>query len=369
MAGNKLKKYLFFFDSRATFSYSNNVIKFFKKKRIKYKTLVSGNYLEQEMKIGTKIFQKNKLNISAITKFNSPNTKPESWPISFGKAMIKYAKIISRIKPDIAIITGDRIETLSFCITCAYMNVPLAHIQAGDQSGHIDDISRAAIAKFSNIHFAPSIEACKRLINWGENKKRIFFTGAPQLDDISFNKNIKKKNFYIVIFHPVLNEQKDLYRQIDSLLNAIKKTKINVKWIYPNNDAGYKKILEKINVSKNKNISIVSNYERSEFVKIMHESLGIIGNSSCGIIEASLFKIPVINIGSRQNGRPQSSNIINSKTETKSIINCINFIRKNKKFRKTLRKVRNPFFKKRSSEIIGKILIDLKKDNELLIKY
>jgi hypothetical protein len=51
MAGNKLKNYLFFFDSRATFAYSNNVIKFFKKKKIKYKVLVSGNYLEKEMKI------------------------------------------------------------------------------------------------------------------------------------------------------------------------------------------------------------------------------------------------------------------------------------------------------------------------------
>jgi GDP/UDP-N,N'-diacetylbacillosamine 2-epimerase (hydrolysing) len=369
MAGNKLKKYLFFFDSRATFAYSNNVIKFFKKKRIKYNTLISGNYLEKEMRIDKKIFQKNKLNISAISKFNSPNNKPESWPISFGKAMIKYAKIISRIKPDITIITGDRIETLSFCITCAYMNVPIAHIQAGDQSGHIDDIARAAIAKFSNIHFAPSINARKRLINWGENKKRIFFTGAPQLDDININKNVKKKNFYIVIFHPILNEQKNLHQQIDALLKAIKKTGIDVLWIYPNNDSGYKQILKKINITKNKNISVVSNYERSEFVKLLHQSSGIIGNSSCGIIEASLFKIPAINIGNRQNGRPQSCNIINCKPEMQSIINSINFIRKNKNFKTSLKKVKNPFYKKKSSQIISKILINLKKDNKLLTKY
>ena len=31
MATNKIKKILFFFDSRATFSYSNNIIKVFKK--------------------------------------------------------------------------------------------------------------------------------------------------------------------------------------------------------------------------------------------------------------------------------------------------------------------------------------------------
>jgi GDP/UDP-N,N'-diacetylbacillosamine 2-epimerase (hydrolysing) len=369
MASNKLKKYLFFFDSRATFSYSNNVINFFKKKKIKYKILVSGNYLEQEMKIDKEIFQKNRLTISAISKFNSPSNKSESWPISFGKAMVKYAKIIAKIKPDIAIITGDRIETLSFCITCAYMNVPLAHIQAGDQSGHIDDIARAAIAKFSNIHFAPSINACKRLIDWGENKKRIFFTGAPQLDDININNNQKKKDFYIVIFHPILNEQKNLHQQIESLLKAIKKTRIKVLWIYPNNDAGYMKILKKINKINNRNISVVSNYERSQFINILNQSSGIIGNSSCGIIEASLFKIPVINIGNRQNGRPRSSNIVNCKPEVGSIISSINFIKKNKIFKKSLNKTKNPFYKKKSSEIIGKILINLKKKDWLLAKY
>lgn len=369
MASNKLKKYLFFFDSRATFSYSNNVIKFFKKKKIKYKILVSGNYLEHEMKIDKEIFHKNKLTISAISKFNSPNNKAESWPISFGKAMVKYAKIIAKIKPDIVIITGDRIETLSFCITCAYMNVPIAHIQAGDRSGHIDDIARAAIAKFSNIHFAPSINACKRLSDWGEHKKRIFFTGAPQLDDININNNQKKKNFYIVIFHPILNEQKNLHQQMESLLKAIKKTRIKVLWIYPNNDAGYKQILKKINKINNRNISVVSNYERSEFINVLNQSSGIIGNSSCGIIEASLFKIPVINIGNRQNGRPQSSNIVNCKPEAGSIISSINFIKKNKNFKKSLKNTKNPFYKKKSSEIIGKILINLKKKDWLLAKY
>ena len=53
----------------------------------------------------------------------------------------------------------------------------------------------------------------------------------------------------------------------------------------------------------------------------------------------------------------------------KNIINSINFIKKDKKFKKTLKNVKNPFYKKRSSEIISKILINLRKDNKLLIKY
>ena len=113
--------------------------------------------------------------------------------------MIGYAEKLSKLKPDLAIITGDRIETLAFSRTCAYMNMPIA-IFGGDKSGHIDDLSRAAISKFANIHFAPSIEACKRLIKWGEDKKRIFFTGAPQLDDININKNQKNQIIILLFF-------------------------------------------------------------------------------------------------------------------------------------------------------------------------
>ena len=55
MDRNKINKYLFFFDSRATFAYSNNIIKIFKKKKIKFQNFISGNYLETEMKINKNI--------------------------------------------------------------------------------------------------------------------------------------------------------------------------------------------------------------------------------------------------------------------------------------------------------------------------
>lgn len=368
MDRNKLNKFLFFFDSRATFAYSNNVLKYFKKNQLNYKIFVSGNYLEKQMKIDKKIFSKNKLKISAKVKFESPNNNISSWPKSFGKAMIGYAEKLSKLKPDLAIITGDRIETLAFSITCAYMNIPIAHIQAGDKSGHIDDLSRAAISKFSNIHFAPSAEACKRLISWGEDRSRIFFTGAPQLDDINPDKSQKKSDYYIVIFHPILNEQKYLNKHLNNLIAAINKTNINVIWIYPNNDVGYKRILNLLK-KKNKNIKLVSNFERTDFIKILKKSKGMIGNSSAGIIEASMLKIPVLNIGNRQNGRPQSKNIVNCKPNLKSIVEKINFIKDNKSFLKSLENVKNPFFIKGSSKKVTKILMNLEKGNKLLKKY
>jgi len=377
MERNKIKKFLFFFDSRATFSYSNNVIKIFKNNKLNYEILVSGNYLEKKMKIQKNIFEKYDLKVAYKVKFKSPTKVIGSWPKSFGKAMIDYSNALSRIKPDLIILTGDRIETLCFCITASYMNIPIAHIQAGDKSGHIDDLARASIAKFSHLHFAPSIEACKRLKFWGEDEKRIFLTGAPQLDDIqnqlkNLNNNFEDKffrDYYLVIFHPVLNELESISQQISNLLKAINKSKINVKWIYPNNDMGYDKIYKKIIKNRNKKIEIIPNYERSDFLKILKNSKGIIGNSSSGIIEAPSFKIPVINIGTRQKGRPQSHNIVNCNYSYIEILKKINFIKKNKRFNNSLTKVKNLFFVKKSSEKIFRILKNLNKKNNLLRKY
>ena len=376
MERNKIKKFLFFFDSRATFSYSNNVIKILKKKKLNYEILVSGNYLEKKMKIEKDVFEKNNLKINYKVKFKSPTNIIASWPKSFGKAMIDYSTVLSKIKPDLVILTGDRIETLCFCITASYMNIPIAHIQAGDKSGHIDDLARASIAKFSHLHFAPSKDACKRLESWGEEKKRIFFTGAPQLDDIhdqldNINNDYKRnfKDYFVVIFHPVLNELEVVNKQVSNLLKAINKSKINVKWIYPNNDMGYEKIYKKIIKNKNKNIEIIPNYERSEFLNILKNSKGIIGNSSSGIIEAPSFKIPVLNIGTRQNGRPQSLNIINSNYNYKEILKKINYILKSKNFIKSLKKIKNLYFVKKSSEKICRILENLNKKSKLLQKY
>ena len=71
---------------------------------------------------------------------------------------------------------------------------------------------------------------------------------------------------------------------------------------------------------------------------------------------APLLKIPVLNIGNRQNGRPQSINIVNSNYSKKSISNKIKFILNNKKFKNYWKKTKNIYFKFNSNKKIFKII-------------
>ncbi len=362
-------KILFLMDSRATYSYSRNVLIHFKNKK-KIKTLVTGNYLDKRFGINLKQFKKDNIEINEKIKFQSPKPQKNSWSISLGESIKKFSKKLIKLNPNLIVLTGDRIETLAMTLAAAYMNIPIAHIQAGDKSGHIDDLARSAIAKFSNIHFSSCIDSSKRLRKWGEKNSRIFELGAPQLDDIDniAKKKIRKKDYFIVMFHPVLNESDKIIDQMKNLIKSLKDFENPIYWIYPNNDYGFQLVLNLLKKSYLKNLKIIKNLDRDKFIKLLSESKMLIGNSSCGIIEAASFKLPVVNIGTRQNNRPQSKNILNSNYSSKDIKKKIS-IALSVKFQKKCNTVKNLYYKKNSGYHIYKVLNQLNQNSKILKKY
>ena len=362
-------KILFLMDSRATYSYSRNVLIHFKNKK-KIKTLVTGNYLDKRFGINLKQFKNDNIRIDEKIKLQSPKSQKNSWSISLGESIKKFSKKLIKLNPNLIVVTGDRIETLGMTLAAAYMNIPVAHIQAGDKSGHIDDLARSAIAKFSNIHFSSCKDSSKRLKKWGEKNSRIYELGAPQLDDI-YNiakKKIIKKDYFIVMFHPVLNEADKIIDQMKNLISSLKEFKNPIYWIYPNNDYGFQLVLDLLKKNKLKNIKIIKNLDRDKFIKLLSESRLLIGNSSCGIIEAASFKLPVVNIGTRQNNRPQSKNILNSSYKRKDIKKKIG-LALSVKFQKKCNAVKNLYYKKNSGYLTYKVLNQLNQNSKILKKY
>ena len=68
---------------------------------------------------------------------------------------------------------------------------------------------------------------------------------------------------------------------------------------------------------------------RDDFLGFLKYSGVLVGNSSSGMIEASYFKIPIINIGIRQNGREKGKNVIslikpNHISLQKSLVRALN---------------------------------------------
>ena len=91
----------------------------------------------------------------------------------------KTTQALSKLKPDIVILLGDRYELLSSAISCMILNIPIGHIHGGELTeAAFDDSIRHSITKMSHLHFVANNIYKKRVMQLGENKKNIFNVGG-----------------------------------------------------------------------------------------------------------------------------------------------------------------------------------------------
>ena len=301
------------------------------------------------------------------------------------KAFVKCAdgiiNAIGKIKPKVALVTVDRVETLAIGSICALMNIPIIHIQGGEISGTIDESIRHAVSKLSHFHFVATKISAKRLIQMGEKPSNVFHVGCPYTDILekeinkknnfkNLQSNLKIKNkFCIFIMHSVttnLNEAKILFKKVCNAIKKISQT-YEVLSFVPNTDPGCNYILK--NIKKLKNIKIIKNLRSEDFILLLRNAEFMIGNSSSGIREAASFKLPVINIGSRQSGRERSNNVIDSDFCEKKILKKLSFIENDKNFQKKLKNCKNIYGDGKVSERIIKKMVKLDYNNVIEKKF
>ena len=289
---------------------------------------------------------------------------------AYGEAVKKVTFELEKSKPDIILSGFDIAANAAVTLAGAHMNIPVAHIQGGEVTGTIDESIRHSMSKFAHYHFAANEDARERLIKMGEIPEHVFNVGCPSIDAI---KSVKRSNhvlkkfkltppYFLLIQHPVTSEIDDVEEHISTTLSAIKSAGVNTLIILPNNDAGYSGIMSSITSSKIKSVKSLS---ISDYVNLLRYSNGLIGNSSSGIHEAATFNIPVINIGSRQQGRLRPANVIDVSHNEEEIIFAINRCNeiKNKKI-----VFENPYGDGKSAQRITDLLKKLKIGNEVIQK-
>tara|TARA_R110000737_G_scaffold240149_2_gene251947 strand:+ start:25 stop:1167 length:1143 start_codon:yes stop_codon:yes gene_type:complete len=297
--------------------------------------------------------------------------------VALGRVTMGLVKVIEESKPDIILSGFDIGANLAVSIAGAHMNIPVVHIQGGEVSGTIDESIRHAVSKFSHYHLVSNNDAKNRLIRMGEIPKHIFVVGCPSIDamldvDISSPDEIKKKfnidvykKFFLVLQHPVTTELHDAKEQIKETLKAVKKSGVESVLIYPNNDAGSQAIIGEI---KNSNIKYFSTLSLKDYVSLLSYATALIGNSSSGIHETVTFKVPTINIGTRQQGRLRPGNVIDVDYEEYEITGAINKILNDKKFLKDVKYCINPYGDGKSASRIIDILKKINIGNKIIQK-
>lgn len=306
---------------------------------------------------------------------------PQSISMSIGLGVTNFAAAYESVHPDIIVLLGDRFEMLAAAVAAVPLQIPLAHIHGGELTqGAIDDAMRHSITKLSHLHFAAAPEYGRRIEQMGEEPYRITVTGSPVIDAILSEKALSEKELNVtlgmtvrgallVTYHPVTLEPEHIEERIAMLLDALEHFENELIFTYPNADTNNAVIVEQLRtfVSRHDRAHLFVNLGRKKYHSLQRYVGAMIGNSSSGIIEAASFRLPVVNIGDRQEGRLRTPNILDAPEEA-TAIQAATRKALSPEFKSSLAKMESPYGKGDASV---KILQTLKKtplDNKLLKK-
>jgi GDP/UDP-N,N'-diacetylbacillosamine 2-epimerase (hydrolysing) len=305
----------------------------------------------------------------------------ESMAIFIADFIKKLTKKLKRIKPDFILLLGDRGEMLGGAIVGSYLSIPNVHLHGGEVTSTVDEIARHAITKLSHVHLVSNKRSAKRIKEMGENPEYIHVVGAPGLDAI-LSEALPSKDFLVkkynidnskplvmVLQHPVTLEVDKAKEQIRKTLDVLNELKYQTILIYPNADAGGRKMIEEIKKYEKKDfLQTYKNIPRKEYLGLLKICDVLVGNSSSGIIEAASFNLPVVNIGSRQYGRERAENVIDVAYNKKEIKRAIDKSISNKKFKEKIKNIKNPYGDGKTGERVVDILENIKINKKLLQK-
>lgn len=346
---------------------------------------VTGMHLSSEFGLTVKEIETDGFSIAERVEMLPSSDTEEATATSMGLGIIGFAKAYSRLKPDIILVLGDRFEIHAAVSAAIPFKIPVAHIHGGEATvGAFDEQFRHAITKMSHIHFPATERYKRRIIQMGEDPKKVFCLGAPGIDNVvkldlltreslCEELNIPNdKQIGVATYHPVTLEFNTAEKQIAELLAALKKFR-NVYWVltFANVDPQGRVINKRIGQFVKGHPGIGKFYKslgRVKYLSLLKNAVIMVGNSSSGLIEAPAFKLPVVNIGDRQKGRIKAANVIDAKECKKEVIEKAIKKAISVKFRDSLKDLKNPYGKGDASEKIVEKLRTISLDDNLIKK-
>jgi len=369
--------------TRAEYGILNPVLKAIEAKpELELSLAVTGMHLSHEFGYTIKEIENDGFKIDARVDMLLSSDTLGAMAKSVGLGVMGMAQTWEQLKPDIILILGDRIEPLAAAISGAYMNIPIAHIHGGDSPrGGLDEYARHAITKLAHIHFPATKKSAERILKMGEDEWRVYVVGSPTLDVIlneilapieelaqRFNLDLSQP-LILVVQHPVTTQVEKAPKQIRETLEAIVQAGYPAIVIYPNSDAGGRKMIEVImEFEKHPFIKTFTSLPRKEYLSLMKRASVMAGNSSSGIVEAPSLGLPVVNIGTRQEGRERGENVIDVGHDKQEIVKAIEKALTDKDFLSKVKKCQSPYGDGKTSQRIAEILSKVEITPQLLQK-
>lgn len=331
------------------------------KKDLQLQIVATGMHLAPEFGLTYREIEKDGFIISEKVEMLLSADSETAIAKSTGIGIMGLADSLQRLQPDWVVVLGDRFETFAAATAAHLLKIPIAHLHGGELTeGATDDAFRHSITKMAYLHFTSTNEYRERVIQLGEDPKRVFNAGAIGLDNIKGLALLSKKELeealefngvdkaVLVTFHPATLENQSSEKQVNELLGALNSyPDLKIIFTMPNADADGRvigKLLQEYAARNSERIKCFTSLGQLRYLSLLQYIRGVIGNSSSGIIEAPAFKIPTVNIGSRQDGRYRPATVIDTPTDKKSIERAMDRAF-SAAFRQSCKKAVNPYGK------------------------
>lgn len=256
-------------------------------------------------------------------------------------AGVAYA--LTELRPDTAVILGDRFEALAAAQAAVLTAVPVTHLHGGETSrGAVDDSMRHAITKLASLHLCATDEARRRIIQMGEQPDSVITVGAPgvynalempkmtpdELRESLGGFDIDPERTLLVTYHPETNDHTVTPAQrFEALLQALDRfPDCNIILTGANNDAGaagIRSLAAEYAATNPGRVLAVESLGAQRYLSAMAHCAAVVGNSSSGIIEAPSMHVPTVDIGGRQAGRQCAASVIHGAASADNIAKAI----------------------------------------------
>jgi len=267
---------------------------------------------------------------------------------SMGKGINGIADALNELKPDVALVLGDRFEVMAAAQVLVVLQIPIIHLCGGDVgSGTYDNIFRDCISLMSNLHCVTHEDAKQRVKELGVSEEYIHNVGATcvdgiqKLDLLTLSELCKQTGIEIhgkiivVTYHPLTRGAPNSSRELIELLMALEifstKTDVTIVFTGTNADNGGRELSSLIiqYVESHDNCYFFQSLGHLRYLSLVKHALMVVGNSSSGIYEAPYLGTSTIDVGIRQLGRLAPTSVARCDARTDEILAKMNSILSN----------------------------------------
>jgi len=359
--------------------------------RLEYKLIVGGAHLQEDFGKTVAEIAADGFHVDAEVEMAMRQDTLAATAEAIGTGIVSLAGVLARMAPDFVLVYGDRSESLAAMIARTQMSIPTGHIEGGDytEGGALDDSVRHAMTKLAHLHFATNEQAAERIRRLGEEDWRIFVVGQPSLDLIDAGEFASPEELVtdlrldpgrpIVLFcqHSVATEAGLAIEQLAPSLAALRLLATDgfqVVATYPNNDAGGRRIIERLDGLRGVDgVQVYPSLGRWRFHGMLNfiGRIGrgaFVGNSSAGIKETPAFGCPVVNVGPRQQGRLRADNVLDVPYDAVAIEAAVRRATSDEAFRERCRTCQNPYGAGGAGARVAEVLATMPVDRRLIQK-